>query len=371
MDIRLGQGQFLEMLETVIDAVPSRPTIPVLSTVLLRVEGRRCTLSATDLELSITTSTPCEPIEEGRATFPARKLYEVVRELAPGELALDERGGRFTLKSANGEYSVLSVPADEFPSVITAIEGQTLALDGGLLKRMIAKVAFAAYTDQTRPTLCGVSWRVGPSRMTMIATDTHRLAKITREVAAPNAEELHVIVPPRVVQSAVKLLREDNPLERVTVGERQIHFAFARADLVGRLIEGAYADVDAVIPKDSGRHLVAELQVLLPAVRRVLVLASEQSHQIRLALAPDRVELTTLNRDSGSEAREQIEAEYDGGPMEVGYNANYLHEALTKIDSERVRVAFGETSSAAIIEPAEQLAGEQYFCLVMPLRLVE
>ena len=371
MRVELSQSDFLGMLQTVIDAVPSKGTLPVLSTILLVAEKGLCALSATDLELSITTTRPLEALEEGRATFPARKMFDIVRELPPGQVTISEQEGRVTLQSSTGEYRMLSMPAAEFPTIPTSIEGATLAVDGELLKRMISKVAFAVHPDQTRPTLSGVCWRVSPAGMMMMATDGHRLAKITEAVPGGHEQSLQVIVPPRVLQQAMKLVREDSPLERITIGERQIHFAYAGADMFARLIEGAYVDVDAVIPKDNNRHLVVAAEALLPAVRRMQVLSSQQNHQVRLAIRENEMELTTLNRETGAEARERIEVEYADEPMEIGYNANYLLEVLSKIDTDRARFKLREPVSAAIIEPAEQQDGEEYFCLLMPLRLVD
>lgn len=371
MRVELSQGDFLEMLQTVIDAVPSKGTLPVLSTILMVAEQGSCSLSATDLELSISTSRPREAIEEGRATFPARKMFDIVRELPPGQLTVSEQDGRVTLTSSTGEYSMLSMPIAEFPTIPASIEGATITVDGELLKRMISKSAFAVHTDQTRPTLAGVCWRVSPTGMMMVATDGHRLAKITEEIEGVHEETLQVIVPPRVLQQAVKLVSEDNPVERITIGERQIHFTYAHADLLARLIEGAFVDVDAVIPKDNDQHVIVSAQTLIPAVRRMQVLSSQQNHQIKLSLKGNELEVTTLNRETGAEAREHIEVEYSGEPMEIGYNANYLQEVLTKIDTDRVRFKLREAVSAAIVEPAEQLDGESFFCLLMPLRPVD
>jgi len=371
MRVELSQSDFLEMLQTVIDAVPSKGTLPVLSTILMVAEEGSCSLSATDLEVSIATSRPREAAEEGRATFPARKMFDIVRELPPGQVTVSEREGRITLVSSTGQYSMLSMPAAEFPTIPTQIEGVTLNVDGELLKRMISKSAFAVHPDQTRPTLAGVCWRVSPTGMMMVATDGHRLAKVTEEVKGAHEGTLQVVVPPRVLQQAVKLLGPDNPLERITIGERQIYFGYAHADMFARLIEGAYVDVDAVIPKDNDRMLFVSAEALIPAVRRIQILSSQQNHQIKLLMRDNELELTTLNRETGAEARERVEAEYADEPMEIGYNANYLQEVLMKIDTDRVRFKLREAMSAAIIEPAEQLDGEEYFCLLMPLRLVD
>ena len=371
MRVELSQGDFLLMLQTVIDAVPAKGTLPVLSTILMVAEGGTCSLAATDLELSVETARPMEALEEGRATFPARKMHDIVRELPPGPVTVSERDGRVTLASSTGEYSMLSMPAAEFPTMPDQLEGTALQVEGDLFRRMISKVAFANHPDETRPTLHGICWRVGPSNMMMVATDGHRLAKITEQVEIGTEQTHQIIVPPRVLQEAVKLLRDDNVLERITIGERQIHFAYSNADLFARLIEGAYVDVDAVIPKDNNVDLTVSGAALLPAVRRMLILSSQQNHQVRLALSEGKLELSTLNRETGAEARETIEGGYDGEPMEIVLNANYLLEVLGKIDSADVRFRFREPASAAIVEPAEQQNGENHFCLLMPLRLVD
>ena len=265
---------------------------------------------------------------------------------------------------------MLSMPVAEFPKIPTALEGTSLKIDGDLFRRMISKVAFAVHPDPTRPTLNSVSWRVSANQMIMVATDGHRLAKIVEEVDL-DGENVSVIVPPRVLQQAVRLLQEDQELTSVTIGERQIRFAYTDADMFARLIEGAYVDVDAVIPKDNDKHLIVTAQALIPAVRRMQILSSQQTHQIRLALKENELELSTLNRETGYEGHESIEAQYESDLMEVGYNANYLLEVLGKIDTDLVRFKFREPVSAVIVEPAEQLAGEEYFCLLMPLRLVD
>ncbi len=370
MRVELSQGDFLKMLQTVIDAVPAKGTLPVLSTILMTADGGTVSLSATDLELSVTTRRSVEALEEGRATFPARKVFDIVRELPDEKLTVSESDGKFVISSSFGEYTMLSMPVVEFPKVPTALEGTSLKIDGDLLRRMISKVAFAVHPDATRPTLNSVSWRLSAGQMIMIATDGHRLAKIVEEVDL-DGENVSVIVPPRVMQQAVRLLQDDQELTSVTIGERQIHFAYTDTDMFARLVEGAYVDVDAVIPKDNDKHLIVEAQALVPAVRRMQILSSQQTHQIRLALKENELELSTLNREAGSEGHESIQAQYESDLMEVGYNANYLLEVLGKIDTDLVRFKFREPVSAVIVEPAEQLNGEDYFCLLMPLRLVD
>ena len=371
MRIETTKGDFVDMVQSVIDAVPAKGTLPVLQTILMVVEDGKCELSATDLEMSITTSRPLEAVEEGRATFPARKMFDIIRELPEGPITVSETDGRVTLKSANGEYSMLSVPASDFPAIPTEIEGVKINVDGDLLRRMVGKVAFAVHPDPMRATLNGLCWQVEPNSMTMIATDGHRLAKINEAVEAEIEQAIEVIVPPLVMQEAIKLVREENALKTVTIGQRQIHFSYDRVEMFARLIEGAYADVSSVIPKDNDKFLMVNVEDLIPAVRRMLILSSQQNHQIKLALKEDSMEVSTVNRETGAEARETVTAEYGSDQMEIGYNAEYLHEVLARMDCATVRFQFREPVSAAIIEPAEQAEGEGYFCLLMPLRIMD
>ena len=371
MRIETTQSDLLEMLQTVIDAVPTKGTLPVLSTVLVVAEEGQCTLSATDLEMSISTSRALQAAEEGRATFPARKMFDIVRELPPGQVVLAEKDGRVTLESSTGRYSMLSMPASDFPTVPTSLEGAAVTVGGELFKRMVDRVRFAAHPDETRPTLNGLCWQVGSAEMTMVATDGHRLSKITEAVEQGNEESLEVIVPPRVMSQAVKLINEGGKLTQVTIGDRQIHFSYDSADMFARLIEGAYVDINAVIPKDNDRLLVVNVEDLVPAVRRMLILSSQQNHQVKLSLKDNELELSTVNRETGAEAREAVVAEYSDEHMDIGYNAEYLRDVLTRMDAAQVRFKFREPVSAAIIEPAEQIEGEEYFCLLMPIRMTD
>ena len=371
MRIETTQSDFLQMIQAVIDAVPAKGTLPVLSTILLVAEEGTCSLSATDLEMSITTSRSMEALEEGRTTFPARKMFDIVKELPPGRIVVAENDGRVTLESSTGQYSMLSMPASDFPSVPTGIDGTSIAVDGDLLKRMVTKVGFAAHPDETRPTLNGLCWQVRPDAMTMVATDGHRLSKITEKTDQDDDASHEVIVPPRAMQQAVKLIREGSKLQSVTIGERQIHFSYENADMFARLIEGAYVDIDAVIPKDNDRLLLVDVENLAPAVRRMLILSSQQNHQVRISLRENTLEISTVNRETGAEARESVVSDYNDEEMDIGYNAEYLQDVLTRMDASQVRFKFREPVSAAIIEPAEQIEGEEYFCLLMPIRMTD
>ena len=370
MRVTISTAELLGLIQTVVDAVPSKSTLPILSNLLVVAEDGRCRLAATDLDLSVATEIPLAIDKPGRATVPARKMFEIVRALPDGMLTLSETDGRITLRSDTGEYSLLGMPADEFPTLQEGLEGTAVKIDGALLNRMMKKTAFAVCPDDTKPALVGVHWTVKAGETVMVATDGHRLARISESLdGADDLPEVKAIVPRRALAQFEKLLTDERPLQHVTIGERQVWFHFTGADLYARLIDATYPDVETVIPDNNDQHLRISSNLLIPAAHRMDVLSSSQNHQVRVSLRPNSVELSTLNRETGAEAHEAVEADYAGDETDIGYNGNYMLEILSKIDSDEVAVEFKEPVSPAIVRPVDQPEGEDYFCLLMPLLL--
>ena len=371
MRARCTQHELVEMLQTVIDAVPQRPPMPVLASARIEAAGGVVSISATDLEISITARREMDVDGDGAGTFPARNVYDVVRELGDVPLELVTEDDHFRLSSEFGQYNLLSAPADDFPRQPEGIDGLSFEIDGKTLRRMVSRVVFAVLPDETRPALSGISWRVMDGRTVMVATDGYRLARVAETLDATIDEPIEIIVPPRVLSQAVKIMRAGGELKQVTIGKRRVHFAYENADLFAQLIEGEYVNADAVIPKNNDRIMEVPIEALKPAVRRVTVMASQQNHQIKMAVTDGLVELSTVNREAGTRAREALEVDYYGEAIDVGYNAEYLLEVLGRVDTDMVRFKFREPTTAAIVEPAEQAEGEECVFLLMPLRLIE
>jgi DNA polymerase III subunit beta len=266
--------------------------------------------------------------------------------------------------------------ADDFPSMPSQLRGLSVELDkvdefkAQTLVGMINRTAFAVLKDDTRPILNGVLWRIDPTGMKLVATDGHRFASYhcTLNLSAQVEATSEAIVPPQALGQVVKLLGAGQPLIKIIIGESQVLFDLGDTQLLSRLIEGPYVDYDQVIPKDNDRELLLTSQRFLPAVRRVSILSSSYTHQIRLQISRNVVELSAANPEIGGEARERVPAVYDEEEMEVGYNAQYLMEILRKIDAEQVLFQLKNPTTAAVLRPVEQVEGEEYFCLLMPLR---
>ena len=384
MKLIVARNELWHGINTVLDAVPSKPALPVLANILLEADGKTLSLAATDLDLSIRTQVPAAVEKKGRITVPARTLAEITREWPEAELSIEVQEDRLKLsgrlgeaESSEGAYSLSGMDADEFPNMPTALDGVSLVLGGdeaeaNVLVDMINKTAFAVSRDDTRPVLNGVLWRIDAKGMEMVATDGSRLAcyKLALDLKdqVRGDEETSVIVPPQALNQIVKLLGSHGGQVKITLGETQVLFDMGNAHLLSRLIEGPYVEYGQVIPQNNQKELKMFSADLLPAVRRVSILSSSYTRQVRFKLNSGQVELSAASPEIGGEAREVVPAKYDDDEMEIGYNAQYLMEILRKIDASEIRFELEDHVTAALLRPAEQKESEDYFCLIMPLR---
>ena len=385
MNLTVERNELWRGIETVLDVVPAKPAMPILSNLLLSADGDRLSLAATDLDLSIKTSVAATIEKGGSVTVPARTLAEIAREWPETALHIVVEGERIQLsgrlgadEGGEGAYTLSGIPPEEFPQMPTSLDGLSIdwtqlpAVDGDSLSKMIEKTAFAVSKDDTRPVLNGVFWRIGEDGMDMVATDGSRLAYYRRNLdlkdQVKGKEASEVIVPPQSLAQIVKLVGKQHEVEHVTLDRSQVLFDMGETRLLTRLIEGPYVDYSQVIPKDNNKELRISNEQLLPTVRRVSILSSSYTRQVRMRLSASNVELSASSQELGGEAREQLPAVYQDEEMEIGFNATYLLEILRKIDSNEVRFALNNPVTAALLRPVDQGPDEDYFCLLMPLR---
>ncbi|MFC1526304.1 DNA polymerase III subunit beta [Candidatus Latescibacterota bacterium] len=384
MKLTVDRSELWRGVNTVLDAVASKPAQPVLSNVLLEAEEGQLALSATDLDLSIRTQVKAAVDRSGRITVPARTLAEITREWPEAEIELELNEGRLVLsgrlggaESGEGRYSLAATSPDEFPEMARSLDGVSVdcsgsaELNGDLLRTMIDKTSFAVSRDETRPVLNGVLWRLDSESMVMVATDGSRLAEFRRTLGGSSevgeGQTAEVILPPQVCSQLGKLL-DGAELQKITLGESQALFEMGDTQLLSRLIEGPYVDYEQVIPRQNDKRLTMAVEQLLPAVRRVSILSSSYTHQVRLGLDADSVELTASSQEIGGEAHEVLPADYSAEKLEVAYNSQYLLEVLRKIGSGDVVVDLRDQVTAAVVRPGEQAEGEDYYYLLMPMR---
>jgi len=236
---------------------------------------------------------------------------------------------------------------------------------------MVEKTRFAAATDRTRLALTGVYWKVEPGTMTMVATDGHRLALFERSVEIDITEPVEMIVPPKALEHAVRIYGGGLEIQSVVFGNKAVLFDFGTASIFSKVIEGPYPNFSQVIPENNSKFITLPTQEFEAGVRRVSVLSNSITHQIRMNINAGSVELTTTNADIGGEAHQNMDVEYDGESLVVGYNSNFFLEILRKIDTEQVVLELESPTTACIAKPVGMGDDEQLLYLIMPLRLNE
>jgi DNA polymerase-3 subunit beta len=239
----------------------------------------------------------------------------------------------------------------------------------GELQKLISHTSFAVSTEESRPILNGVLWELRPEHMRMVATNGHRLAKMELPIKMAAAPSNDLIVPPKALEQVRRLFPEDEELE-IARGENHLGFRSPFTSVFTRLIEGPYPPYDQVIPRDNNRIAIADRAALMGALRRMSVIASDQTHRIRLSLNSALLRFSVQTPDLG-EATDEIPIRYDGDPLDIGFNANYLLEILRYIPTEEVKLTFKAPERAATLEPQGWSDPAAYLCLVMPLRLLD
>lgn len=370
MKFVLLKSKLSSTLQAVLQVVPSKSTLPVLSNVLVEALDGKVKISATDLDVSISCTLECEVTKKGSVAIPARILFDIIKELPESEVTIESTASRVEIKIPNGSYKIATVAADDFPKLPAVNRKKEIKIAGADLIRMITKTTFACSDDETRPALNGVLWQTKGDRMQMVATDGHRLAKLSIENRKLKGLHEDVIVPPKVLNLIPKFADANNEEVGIIFGESNLIFLLGETILTSRLIEGPYPNFEQVIPASSDKRMVVSKDDLHGAVRRVSVLSNALTHQVKFAIKDRTITLSTTNTDVGGEGKEVLECDYNGDPIELGYNATYISDVLNKIDASEVIFELSSPVAAGIVYSPE-LSKDDYLCLVMPLRLAD
>lgn len=370
MRFTISREKLQEGLNAVSASIPTKTTLPVLANILVETTDRGIRLSGTDLDIAVGTEVAADVESAGAVTVPARKLSELARELPPAPVKVAAQGEqRILLECGRSRFRLLGLPRDEFPSFPAIRFDESWRIRSGELQKLIAATAFAVSTEESRPILNGVLWELRPDLMRMVATNGHRLAKMETPITASSAPASDLIVPPKALEQVRRLFPAEEELE-VARGENHIGFRSPLTAVYTRLIEGPYPNYDQVIPRDNDKVAVADKVALASALRRMSVMASDQTHRIRMAFNAGMVKFSVTTPDLG-EASDELPVRYTGDPLEIGFNASYLLEVLRYMPTDEVRLTFKAPERAATIEPEDWNDPGSYMCLVMPLRLMD
>ena len=372
MKLKITRDNLQQGLAAVAASIPTRTTLPVLSNILIEVGPEHVAMSGTDLDIAVSVRVPAEVDEEGALTVPAKKLQELARELPEHPVRLSTKGDRLELVCGRATFRLNGMPRDEFPTFPAVDFESSWRIQGRVLHELIRQTSFAVSTEESRPILNGVLWQLAEDRMRMVATNGHRLARLAVPASGAGAPRTELIVPPKALGQVERLFAPDDDIE---VARSENHLGFRRdgTQVFTRLIEGPYPNYEQVIPKDNDKVVVADRNLLTHALRRMAVVASDQTHRVRLSFTANTLRFSVETPDLG-EAHEELEVDYQGESLDIGFNANYLLEVLRYMPTDEVRLTFKAPERAATIEPASRNGGNSapdYLCLVMPLRLLE
>ncbi len=378
MKFTASSADLLEALTVVGGAVPSKSTMPILDCILFERDGDALRLSATDLEISIVRKVPVQferngtPASGGesapRIAVPARRLLDTLRALPdlPIAFATDE-DLQIRLSTDQGQYKMVGHDGDDYPTLPDLSGEHEIEIESALLARAIQKTGFAVSKDALRPAMMGVCCEIGPDKVgTAVATDGHRLVKLQLD-GLTSAQPLDFIVPEKALKLTGRVAGEG--LCTLTVDEGHVGFDFGATRVMAPLIDEAYPNYEALIPKENDRHLVVSREALLAATKRVGLYSSSMTNQIRLALSGGKIEISAEDIERSSEAHETVLCEYDDEEMLIGFNAGYLNEVLGNLDAEEVVFALSTPNRAGIVTPQEQANGGDLLMLIMPVML--
>jgi len=355
-------------LAAVSASIPSKTTLPVLSNILFEARDGEVRMSGTDLDVAVRVRVPAEVKQPGSLTAPGKKLQEIVRELPDHPVEVTTRGEQIELKCGKSHFKLNGLPADEFPTLTEVDFSSGLTVTGTNLNGLIQRTSFAVSTEESRPILNGVLWELRDGEMKMVATNGHRLARMSVPVESTGTRSADFIVPPAALSQVQRLFKDNDSIE-VARSDNHLGFRAASTEVYTRLIEGTYPNYEQVIPRDNDKSATIGKKALESAVRRMAVVASDQTHRIRLKFEPNRVHLNVLTPDLG-EGHDELEIDYQGSELEIGFNANYLLEVLRYMPSDDVKFSFKAPERAATMEPVGENVPD-YLCLVMPLRLLD
>ena len=370
MRFTISREKLLEGLQAVTPAVPAKTTLPVLANLLVETTERGIRFSATDLDIAVSTEVTADVETPGAITIPAKKLFEIARELPPSSVKIGASGEqRVTLECGRSKFKLLGLPRDEFPTFPSVRFSDSWRVKSSELQKLISHTAFAVSTEESRPILNGVLWELREDRMRMVATNGHRLAKMEVVVESSSAPPGDLIVPPKALDQVRRLFPAEEELE-IARGDNHLGFRSPFTSVFTRLVEGPYPNYEQVIPKDNDRYCLADKAALTSALKRMSVIASDQTHRIKMSFNSGMLKFSVTTPDLG-EAQDELPITYNGDQLDIGFNATYLLEILRYMPTEQVRLTFKAPERAATIEPEGWDDPSKYLCLVMPLRLMD
>jgi DNA polymerase-3 subunit beta len=370
MKFSIARDALIKPLNLVAGVVERRQTLPILSNVLLVLEGKTLSLTGTDLEVELVGRVELDsPGVDGEVTVPARKLVDICKSLPEGstiEFALE--AGKATVKAGRSRFTLSTLPAADFPAVEGGAGSIALSLAQTLVKQLIDGTAFAMAQQDVRYYLNGLYLEILGGRLRVVATDGHRLALATAP-ALVEAGDTGVIIPRKGVLELSRLLDGEAPLE-LAIGTNHIRAANEQFTFTSKLVDGKFPDYERVIPKNADKSVIGDRAELKQAFTRTAILSNEKYRGVRLKLSDNNLDITANNPEQ-EQAEEVVGVQYTGAELEIGFNVSYLLDVLSVLEQSQVRLSLSDEASSAVLENVETASEQEpeRLYVVMPMRL--
>lgn len=360
----------LRQLSNINGVITTNPVVPILENFLFELDKGSLTVTASDLQTSMITELQVESKEKGSIAVPARILLETLKNLPeqPVTFSIDESSYSIEIISDNGRYKLSGENATDFPRVPSVSNDFSAVLSSEVLARAVNNTIFATSNDELRPAMTGVYINLGDKNTTFVATDGHRLVRYRRnDVTSDNGNA--IIIP----RKALNLLKTTLPTENTPVtldfNMSNAFFRFGNIKMICRLIDERFPDFENVIPTGNHIRMTIDRTDLLGALKRISIYANKTTHQVRLKITGSELQISAEDLDFSNEANERLSCEHDGEDIEIGFNAKFLIEMLSNIDSDKIQLTMSAPNKAGVILPADSGDGEDILMLVMPVML--
>ena len=372
MEITVSKFELLRELSATQGVVERKTTIPILSNYLFEAAGDRLSLTATDLDLSLRTSCNAKVKKEGSCTIPARKLHDYVKLLPDADITLRLLENHWvSIRCGRSNTKMVGMARSNFPSLPVFPTAGVVRIPAQVLRGMIARTSFAIANEESRYTLNGALMVLKPESITMVATDGHRLAHVERagEKFEGVSGELKTLIPKKAMDELRSLVDAADEVESIEFAkdESTLFFRIGPRLLTSRQLTGQFPNYEAVLPKDNSKSISLHGEDLAGAISRVAQFADERSRAVRLKLEKGELKLSASSTETG-ESEDSIETDYNGEPLTIGFNAQYISDFLKATGAGDVRLELKDAQSAGQLRPAE---GEdyKYRYIVMPMRI--
>jgi DNA polymerase-3 subunit beta len=366
LKIKTTNDKLLGPLQQVTGIVERRHTLPILSNVLISAADGNVDFLATDLEVQITSRAALGNGAEGSITAAARKLYDILRSLPEdAEVSLEAKESRMTVRAGKSRFNLQTLAAADFPRMVEAKDAsKTLSLPQKALKHALGLVQFAMAVQDIRYYLNGVLFSVDNGTLRVVATDGHRLSFASQALDGDHGN-VEAILPRKTVLELIKLLGDTDEPVALAIGSNQVRFSFGGLEIVSKIVEGKFPDYQKVIPTTHKNRIELDRAALAQSLNRAAILSNEKIRGVRLVFTKDALSIICTNNEQ-EEAEEGLAVEYDGDPLDIGFNISYLLDVLNHVDSPTVSILMGDSNSSALI----QMPGREDFkYVVMPMRI--